>query len=36
VIVLMGGGLNELVPELRKSKRYAVEARGRTVMVRRR
>ncbi len=36
MIVLMGAGLGELVPELRKSKRYAVEARGRTVTVRRR
>jgi hypothetical protein len=35
MIVLMGAGLDELVPELRKSKRYAVEARGRAVMVRR-
>jgi predicted XRE-type DNA-binding protein len=35
VIVLMGAGLDELVPELRKSKRYAVDARGRAVMVRR-
>ncbi len=36
MIVLMGACLGELVPELRKSKRYAVEAQGRTVMVRRR
>jgi hypothetical protein len=36
MIVLMGAGLGELVGELGKSKRYAVEARGRTVTVRRR
>src|SRR5208337_787693 len=36
MIVLMGAGLDELVPDLRKSKRYAVEARGRFIMVRRR
>ena len=35
VIVLTGAGLGELVPELSKSKRYAVEAKGKTVMVRR-
>ena len=36
MIVLMGAGMGELVGELGKSKRYAVEARGRTVTVRRR
>jgi hypothetical protein len=36
MIVLMGAGLDELVPELRKSKRYTVEEREGFVMVRRR
>ena len=35
-IVLMGAGLTEMVPELKKSKRYAVEAKGKTVLVKRR
>ncbi len=35
MIVLMGAGLSDLVPELRKSKRYAVEAKGGLVMLRR-
>ena len=34
-IVLLGAGSSELVPELRKSKRHAVEARGSAILVRR-
>ncbi len=36
MIVLMGADLGEIVPDLRKSRRYAVEAKGGFVMVRRR
>jgi hypothetical protein len=35
MIVLLGAGLSELVPELKTSKRYAVEAKGGCILVRR-